>query len=184
MPDIQHENDWLCLYSDLDGISCSLWKMASWYYYLGLIGIQRDLHSNLPTSSWTNSCVGVTISIAPCSFIFPSLLILKQRSTVEYHVDISQVASQHGCGDTCEISTWLNGSIIQSCNLPDIHYGWINERSLSSPHPRAQRDWWTNTVLRVINHGFCLYNEPMIDGLWIIYTHITTKIRPIRGAHS
>ena len=67
---------------------------------------------------------------------YPSFLELsKHRLLIEYHFHIWQMSLQLSCRDTCPIWMWSNGCNMHICEIKNMPFREINEKSFSGPHP-------------------------------------------------
>ena len=79
--------------------------------------------------------LGLLSQFSPFRYFPHFPLLSKQTLATEYHVYISQVSPQLGCGDICQIWMWFMESNRYFCKIENFAYGEISERSFSNPHP-------------------------------------------------
>ena len=98
--------------------------------------------------------------------IFSSLS--KHTLDIEYHVCIWQVSPQLSCGDTCQIWKWFKESNRHFCQVENLAYGEINERSFSNPHPCLAHVLLFVTLYLWFRHAFAQLKE------YSIITHLSS----------
>ena len=109
-------------YVYMDDIIYSWW----WYWQRGLLWYQLCR----PCLGW-----GLLSQFSPFRYFPHFPLLSKQKLAIEYHVYIWQVSPQLSCGDTCQIWMWFRESNRYFCEIENLAYGEISERSFSNPHP-------------------------------------------------